>query len=88
MKDLERIFNDSQIQVIKEIIRHDKADYVNYVFSDDLEWSGKLSGISKAIKASRTDLVAMDFLDDRKPVIIFNLDKLNHNELTEWAKTL
>lgn len=97
------IFSDKQIEAIKLIIKKefwgdcdqefaDKKTYYAYGYCTNLnkgkEWSGILSGISKKIKSSGTNLIAMvsDWWQDGSGDMLFlNMDLIDKNELEEWV---
>lgn len=98
------IFNESQIEAIKQIIRNgfwgdcdqeyaDKKTYDSIGYRTNLnkgkEWSGKLSGISKKIHRTGTNLICMcsDWWGDGSgDMMFFNRDLLDEKELENWAK--
>ena len=98
------IFNESQIEAIKLIFNkgfwgdcdQDFADKKNYYahgyftnMNKGKEWSGKLSGISKTLKASGTNLISMcsDWWGDGSgDMMFFNMELIDEKELENWAK--
>ncbi len=103
IQDSFAMFNESQTEAIKLIIRkgfwgdcdQDFADEKNYYahgyftnMNKGKEWSGKLSGISKTLKSSGTNLISMwsDWWGDGSgDMIFFNMELIDEKELENWA---
>ncbi len=101
--ELFAIFNESQIEAIKLIIRKgfwgdcdqefsDAKTYYGHGYFTNMnkgkEWSGKLSGISKTLKKSGTNLIIMcsDWWGDGSgDMMFFNMELIDEKELETWA---
>lgn len=97
-------FSETQIEAIKEIIRsgfwgdsdqgfQDEKIYYAYGYTTNMgkgkEWSGKLSGISKKIESSNTNVIihCSDYWQDGSgDMMFFNMELLDSDELSDWAK--
>lgn len=98
------IFNESQIKAIKLIINKnfwgdcdqeyaDGKTYETYGYYTNTqkgkEWSGTISGISKKIKSSKTNLFNTCpnwWGDNSGDMMFFNIDLIDKDQLEEWAK--
>ncbi len=98
------IFNDNQIEAIKLIVRKgfwgdcsqefaDKKTYYAHGYYTNMskgkEFSGLMSGISKTLKASTTNLISMcsDWWGDGSgDMMFFNMELIDEKELQNWAK--
>lgn len=98
------MFNEKQIEAIKLIIRNgfwgdcdqdfaDKKTYYAHGYSTNMnkgkEWSGILSGISKTLKSSGTNLISMcsDWWQDGSgDMMFFNMELIDEKELENWAQ--
>ena len=98
------MFNEKQIQAIKLIVRKgfwgdtdmtfaDNKIYYAYGYYTNMnkgkEFSGLMSGISKTLKTSGTNLILMcsDWWGDGSgDMVFFNMDLIDETELKNWAK--
>lgn len=96
-------FTERQIEAIKMILKEgawgdagqkfgDGKNYIAYGYCTNLnkgkEWSGILSGISKKIESSGTNLIVMhpDYWgDDSGDMMFFNMELIDELELSSWA---
>jgi hypothetical protein len=97
------IFNQNQIEAIKLIIKGQMWGDSEQLFADGneydsigyftslnkgLEWSGTLSGISKKIQATQTNLVKMHpgfWSDSKIDLMFFNNEIIRYQDLEVWA---
>ena len=104
IEDVFSIFNEKQIQAIKLIIKEgfwggcdqefgDKKNYSAHGYFTNLkkgkEFSGLMSGVSKILKSSGTNLISMcsDWWGDGSgDMIFFNMELIDEKELLDWAK--
>jgi len=100
------MFNEKQIEAIKLIIRKglwgdcdkefaDKKTYYAHGYETNMgkgkEFSGLMSGVSKTLKLSGTNLISMcsDFWGDGSgDMMFFNMDLIDENELENWANEI
>lgn len=98
------IFSEKQIETLKEIIKNgfwgdcmnefaDKKTYYSYGYETNLKkskvHSGIVSGISKTIKSSGMNLIALcpNFWGDNTgDMMLFNMDLIDEKDLEEWAR--
>lgn len=103
LSQLEGLFTETQLDAIKLIIRKglwgdcdqefNGKTYYAYGFYTNMnkgkQWSGILSGISKKIKSSSTEMVCMisDWWGNGSgDMFFFNMDFFNYEDLKEWSK--
>ena len=94
--------NENQLNAIREIVRdgywgdcseefNGETHYAHGYYTNlnkGKKWSGTLSGISKAIKASGTNLISMcsDWWGDGSgDMMFFNMDLIEEKNLITWA---
>lgn len=98
------MFNENQIEAIKLIVRKgfwgdcdmtfdDEKTYHAYGYFTNMgkgkQYSGTMSGISKTLKASNTNLISMcsDWWQDGSgDMMFFNMELIDSIELENWAK--
>jgi hypothetical protein len=98
------IFNEKQIEAIKLIVREgfwgdceqefaDKKTYYAHGYYTNMskgkQFSGLMSGVSKTLKTSGTNLISMcsDWWQDGSGDMMFlNMDLIDETELKNWAK--
>jgi len=98
------MFNENQIEAIKLIVRKgfwgdcdmtfdDEKTYHAYGYFTNMDkgrqYSGIMSGISKKLKSSNTNLISMcsDWWQDGSgDMMFFNMELIDAIELENWAK--
>lgn len=103
LKQAFAIFSEKQIEAIKSVVKNNFWGDTDHTFADEntyyaygyftnmkkgKDFSGIMSGISKTIKATGTNLVSMcsDWWNDGSGDMMFlNMELLNEKEVKDWA---